>query len=186
MLHRARSSFLLAVVAGAFLPMAPAGAQTLPQQIAQYTFADGTVDGWTRILRCRRRPSYSAAATEDPGTGSLLTTVNYTSSGGGGGPALQLTGLVPGATYTITGYVMLTSGRDRERCELHDAASGPGPLLRWNLLRHPRHLSGADHAHGLGADRRHLYGEHDGDQPAALRAARSRRHTDHAAVFLPR
>jgi endo-1,4-beta-xylanase len=39
-----------------------------------------------------------------------LTTVNYTSSGGGGGPALQLNNLIPGATYTITGYVMLTSG----------------------------------------------------------------------------
>ncbi|HEX4267138.1 MAG TPA: endo-1,4-beta-xylanase [Steroidobacteraceae bacterium] len=110
MLHRARSwSFLAASVASAFMWALPAGAQTLPQQIAQYTFADGTADGWTAFFDASA-PAYSAAATEDPGTGSLLTTVNYTSSGGGGGPALQLTGLIPGATYTITGYVMLTSG----------------------------------------------------------------------------
>ena len=121
MFHRARSlsSFaarrrLLAIAATALvssLCMAarPADAQQLPYQVAQYTFGDGTADGWTAFYDASA-PVYSAAATEDPGTGSLLTTVNYTSSGGGGGPALQLTGLVPGATYTITGYVMLTSG----------------------------------------------------------------------------
>ncbi len=109
MLHRARSlSFLAAFLAGTLMWVLPAGAQTLPQQIAQYTFADGTADGWTAFFDASA-PVYSAAATEDPGTGSLLTTVNYTSSGGGGGPALQLNNLVPGATYTITGYVMLTS-----------------------------------------------------------------------------
>ena len=106
MLHRARSSSLLAALLyiALMLPL-PAAAQ----QVAQYTFADGTTDGWTSFFDASA-PVYSAAATEDPGTGSLLTTVNYTSSGGGGGPALQLTGLVPGATYTITGFVMLTSG----------------------------------------------------------------------------
>jgi len=121
MFHRARSlshwparSRILPIATAAFLASAamlalPASAQTLPQQVADYTFADGGVDGWTSFYDASA-PTYSAAATEDPGTGSLLTTVNYTSSGGGGGPALQLTGLVPGATYTITGYVMLTSG----------------------------------------------------------------------------
>jgi endo-1,4-beta-xylanase len=106
MFHRARS---LSFVATGLMWMLSAGAQTLPQQIAQYTFADGTADGWTAFFDASA-PVYSAAATEDPGTGSLLTTVNYTSSGGGGGPALQLNNLIPGATYTITGYVMLTPG----------------------------------------------------------------------------
>jgi endo-1,4-beta-xylanase len=110
MLHRARSSsFLAAFLANTLVWILPAAAQTLPQQIAQYTFADGTADGWAAFFDASA-PVYSAAATEDPGTGSLLTTVNYTSSGGGGGPALQLTNLIPGATYTITGYVMLTPG----------------------------------------------------------------------------
>ncbi|HTX06219.1 MAG TPA: endo-1,4-beta-xylanase [Steroidobacteraceae bacterium] len=121
MFHRARSLSslavrrrILAVAATALLSSIcllarPAGAQQLPYQVAQYTFGDGTADGWTAFYDASA-PVYSAAATEDPGTGSLLTTVNYTSSGGGGGPALQLTGLVPGATYTITGYVMLTAG----------------------------------------------------------------------------
>jgi len=110
MIHRARSwSWLAALMAGAFMLPVPAAAQTLPQQIADYTFADGTADGWIAFFDASA-PTYSAAATEDPGTGSLLTTVNYTSSGGGGGPSLQLNNLIPGATYTITGYVMLTSG----------------------------------------------------------------------------
>ena len=106
MFHRARSSFpQTALLLSALTLALPAVAQ----QVAQYTFSDGTTDGWTAFFDASA-PAYSAAASEDPGTGSLLTTVNYTSSGGGGGPALQLTGLIPGATYTITGYVMLTSG----------------------------------------------------------------------------
>src|SRR5690348_5868211 len=125
MFDRARSSSYqaadgrnLLLAAAAFLAAAvmlalPVGAQTLPQQIAQYTFEDGTADGWTSFYLASQ-PTYSttAAAATDPdgGTGSLLTTVNYTSSGGGGGPALQVNNLIPGAMYTITGYVMLTSG----------------------------------------------------------------------------
>jgi endo-1,4-beta-xylanase len=124
MSHRARSSSFFPAARRGILAIAgtlvasiacllprPAAAQQLPYQVAQYTFNDGTVDGWTSFFDASA-PTYSAAATEDPGTGSLLTTVNYTSSGGGGGPALALNALnlVPGATYTITGYVMLTSG----------------------------------------------------------------------------
>jgi endo-1,4-beta-xylanase len=127
MSYRARSLSLLAArrrilaIAGAALSITAlvlvrsAGAQTLPYQVAQYTFEDGTADGWTSFYDAAT-PAYSTAATAaadpDGGKGSLLTTVNYTSSGGGGGPALQLTALnlVPGATYSITGYVMLTAG----------------------------------------------------------------------------
>src|SRR6202044_2168206 len=100
-------------------------AQTLPQQIAQYTFADGTADGWTAFF-VASAPVYSAAATEDPGTGSLLTTVNYTTSGGGSGPALQLTNLIPGATYTITSYVMLTPGETASDCNFTIQRNDPG------------------------------------------------------------
>ena len=133
MCHLARSSFCLAarcrlpsiavtaLALSAFLLVRPAGAQQLPQQIAQYTFEDGTADGWTPFFDASA-PTYSTAATAaadpDGGKGSLLTTVNYTSSGGGGGPALQLTGLIPGATYTITGYLMLTSGEAASEANL--------------------------------------------------------------------
>jgi endo-1,4-beta-xylanase len=113
MFHRARSLLFLAT---ASVWVLSAGAQTLPQQIAQYLFEDGTADGWTAFYDASA-PTYSTAATAAPNPGgagaeSLLTTVNYTSSGGGGGPALNLSSLnlVPGATYTITGYVMLTPG----------------------------------------------------------------------------
>ncbi|MDA8350589.1 MAG: endo-1,4-beta-xylanase [Pseudomonadota bacterium] len=127
MSYRARSSLIrsvrrpaLSIVATAFALLAWAltrtvGAQTLPAQVAQYTFEDGTADGWSAFYDASA-PTYSTAATAaadpDGGKGSLLTTVNYTSTGGGGGPALQLTALnlVPGATYSITGYVMLTAG----------------------------------------------------------------------------
>src|SRR5487761_86635 len=121
MFPRARSSSWLAarcrilalaaaaLLLSAFMLPPPAAAQ----QVAQYTFEDGTADGWTSFFDAAT-PTYSTAATVAPdpdgGTGSLLTTVNYTSSGGGGGPALQINNLIPGATYTITGYVMLTSG----------------------------------------------------------------------------
>jgi endo-1,4-beta-xylanase len=114
-----------AFLTSAFLLALPAGAQTLPQVIAQYTFSDGTIDGWTPFYDAST-PTYSTSATAAPNpggasAGSLLTTVNYTSSGGGGGPALNLSSftppgasspvsLIPGATYTITGYVMLTPG----------------------------------------------------------------------------
>src|SRR6185437_15579562 len=81
----------------ALVSIRPAGAQ----QVAQYTFEDGTTDGWTSFFDASA-PTYSTTATAAPdpdgGTGALLTTVNYTSSGGGGGPALQINNLIPGAT----------------------------------------------------------------------------------------
>jgi endo-1,4-beta-xylanase len=122
----ATAAFLAAVL----LSAPPTDAQTLPQVIAQYTFSDGTIDGWTSFYDAST-PTYSTTATAaaNPGganAGSLLTTVNYTTTStgagsGGGGPALNLSSftppggtspvsLVPGATYTITGYVMLTPG----------------------------------------------------------------------------
>lgn len=102
----AATAFLLS----SFMLARPAAAQ----QIAQYTFEGGTADGWTSFYDASA-PVYSTAATAaadpDGGTGSLLTTVNYNSGGGGGGPALNVTSLLqPGATYSITGYVMLTPG----------------------------------------------------------------------------
>ncbi len=108
-----------------------AGAQTLPHQVAQYTFEDGAADGWTSFYDAST-PTYSTAATAaadpDGGKGSLLTTVNYTSSGGGGGPALPLAGLnlVPGATYSITGYVMLTAGEAASEANFTVQRTDPG------------------------------------------------------------
>ncbi len=78
------------------------------QVVAQYTFEDGGTDGWVSFDNASapvNSTAATAAADPDGGTHSLLTTTN---SSGQGGPALQLTGLAPGATYTITGYVMLT------------------------------------------------------------------------------
>ncbi len=86
----------------ALLVISPASAQV----VATYGFEDGTADGWTSFNNASTPVASSAAA--EAGSFSLLTT---TSSSGAGGPSILLSGvLVPGAKYTITGYVMLTSG----------------------------------------------------------------------------
>ena len=78
------------------------GAQT----VATYSFEDGTADGWTSFNGASTPVATTAAAYA--GTYSLLTS---TSSSGSGGPSISLNGvLVPGAQYTITGYVQLTAG----------------------------------------------------------------------------
>ncbi len=75
------------------------------QTVATYGFEDGTAGGWTSFNGASTPVATNAAA--HTGSYSLLTT---TSSGGAGGPSISLnTVLVPGAQYTITGYLMLTS-----------------------------------------------------------------------------
>ncbi len=89
------------VLAGFLLWTGSAIAQT----VATYNFEQGT-DGWTSF-NDPNPPTQSSAAAYT-GTYSLLTETN---SSGAGGPAISLdTVLQPGATYSITGYVKLTSG----------------------------------------------------------------------------
>ena len=85
----------------AVLCAGPAGAQVA----AQYDFEDGTAQGWSSFNNAAAPVNSTAAAFT--GTHSLLTTTN---SGGAGGPGILLSNLVPGATYQITGHLMLTSG----------------------------------------------------------------------------
>jgi endo-1,4-beta-xylanase len=74
--------------------------------VANYDFEDGTVQGWTSFAGSSTPTNTTAAAFS--GTHSLLTT---TGSTGSGGPGISLSSiLLPGATYTITGYVMLVPG----------------------------------------------------------------------------
>ena len=80
----------------------PAGAQT----IATYDFEDGTIQGWGSFNNATTPVNSTAAAFS--GSHSLLTTTNP--SGTSSGPSIVLTGLIPGATYQITGQLMLTSG----------------------------------------------------------------------------
>src|ERR1700733_8786536 len=77
------------------------------QVVATYTFNDGTADGWTSFNGAST-PTASNAATYNGSAYSLLTT---TGSGGQGGPSIALNSVLEAeAQYTITGYVMLTSG----------------------------------------------------------------------------
>jgi endo-1,4-beta-xylanase len=82
------------------------GANLSAQTVATYTFDDGTADGWSSFNGASTPVASNAAAYE--GSYSLLTTTN---SSGAGGPGISLnTVLQAGAKYTITGFVMLTSG----------------------------------------------------------------------------
>ena len=75
------------------------------QVVASYDFEDGTAQGWTSFNGAGAPVNSTAAAFT--GTHSLLTTTN---SSGAGGPGISMSSLLlPGATYTITGHVMLTT-----------------------------------------------------------------------------
>lgn len=76
------------------------------QVVATYDFEDNKADGWTAFYGSSTPTATNAAAYN--GSNSLLTS---TSTTGTGGPSLSLNSvLLPGATYTITGYVKLASG----------------------------------------------------------------------------
>jgi endo-1,4-beta-xylanase len=76
------------------------------QTVATYSFEVGTADDWTSFNGASTPVATNAAAYA--GSYSLLTT---TGSGGAGGPSISLSSvLLPGAKYTITGYLELTSG----------------------------------------------------------------------------
>jgi len=91
------------------------------QVIAQYGFEDGTVQGWTSFNGASTPVNSTAAA--HGGAQSLLTTSN---SSGGGGTGIRLTNLVPGASYQITGYVLLSSGEAATAANLTMQRSDPG------------------------------------------------------------
>ena len=76
------------------------------QVVATYDFENGNAQNWTSFFNASAPVSTNAASYS--GSYSLLTT---TGSGATGGPSISLNGiLTPGAKYTITGYMRLTSG----------------------------------------------------------------------------
>lgn len=82
------------------------GTSLRAQTVATYSFDDGTADGWASFNGATTPVASNAAAFD--GSFSLLTTTN---ASGAGGPSVSLNNvLLPGATYTITGYLMLTAG----------------------------------------------------------------------------
>ncbi|MGB2637850.1 MAG: endo-1,4-beta-xylanase, partial [Candidatus Acidiferrum sp.] len=79
-------------------------------------------DGWTSFNGASTPVATTAAAYS--GSYSLLTTTN---SSGAGGPSISLNGVLQaGATYTITGYVMLTSGETATNANFTIKRSDPG------------------------------------------------------------
>ena len=98
----------IAIAVQVILVFALLGASHLgAQTIVTYSFEDNTADGWTSFNGASTPVATTAAAYS--GHYSLLTTTN--SSGASSGPSISLSSLLqPGAQYTITGWVMLTSG----------------------------------------------------------------------------
>ena len=92
------------------------------QVIAQYGFEDSTPQGWVSFNNASTPVNSTAAA--HSGAQSLLTTTN--STGGSSGPSLKLTHLVPGASYTITGFIQLTGGETATAANLTVMRSDPG------------------------------------------------------------
>jgi endo-1,4-beta-xylanase len=96
-------------------------AQLRAQVVATYSFDDGTADGWTSFNGASTPVASNAAAYA--GSYSLLTT---TGSGGAGGPSISLNGVLQaGAQYTITAYVMLTSGESASNANFTIKRSDP-------------------------------------------------------------
>src|ERR1700728_356046 len=92
------------------------------QTVATYSFEDGTADGWASFNGASTPTATNTAAYS--GTNSLLTT---TGSSGAGGPSISLnTVLQAGAQYTITGYVMLTSGESASAANFTIKRTDPG------------------------------------------------------------
>jgi endo-1,4-beta-xylanase len=76
------------------------------QTVATYGFEDATADGWSSFNGASTPVATNVAA--HGGSFSLLTT---TSSSGAGGPSILVSNvLLPGAKYTITGFVQLAPG----------------------------------------------------------------------------
>jgi len=98
----------LALLPGAILALTLFGARPIGAQVvAQYDFEDGTTQGWGSFNGASTPFNSTAAA--NTGTHSLLTSTN--SGGASSGPSISLNGVLrPGASYQITGYVMLTAG----------------------------------------------------------------------------
>jgi endo-1,4-beta-xylanase len=130
MFQRARVSSLfltdwrrLGLIAGAITALfllsgRPAAAQT----VLTYDFEDGTAQGWGSFNGASTPTNSTAAAFS--GTHSILTSTN--SSGASSGPSIQLTGLLPGATYQITGHVMLTTGEPATNANFTVLLQDPG------------------------------------------------------------
>jgi endo-1,4-beta-xylanase len=82
------------------------------QTVATYDFEDGTAEGWSSFYNASTPVATEAAAYT--GSYSLLTATAPTTDSNGnahGGPSINLSSvLLPGATYTITGWVQLAAG----------------------------------------------------------------------------
>lgn len=111
-----RAIHVIAVTLCVWVCAAFAGAQTL----ATYDFESGT-QSWQSFAGAST-PMQSSQASYT-GSNSLLTT---TSSGGSGGPSVSMNGVLqPGGTYSITGWVRLTSGETADNANFTVKRSDP-------------------------------------------------------------
>jgi endo-1,4-beta-xylanase len=106
MLHSICSRRTVNVYGLVLLAFALVPVQLRAQTVATYDFEDAKADGWISFFGASTPVATTAASYS--GSESLLTS---TSASGTGGPSISLSSvLLPGAQYTITGWVRLTSG----------------------------------------------------------------------------
>src|ERR1700757_4798806 len=106
MLHSIFSRRTVNVYGLVLLAFALVPVQLRAQTVATYDFEDAKADGWISFFGASTPVATTAASYS--GSESLLTS---TSASGTGGPSISLSSvLLPGAQYTITGWVRLTSG----------------------------------------------------------------------------
>jgi endo-1,4-beta-xylanase len=95
------------VLCGAMTLALLCATQASGQTVTTYDFENGNAQGWVSFNGASTPISTNAAAYTN--SSSLLTTTN--SSGSSSGPSIPLTTVLQaGTTYTITGYLRLTSG----------------------------------------------------------------------------
>ncbi len=104
-----------------FLAIALLPVRLSAQTVATYDFEGGSADGWTSFFGASAPVASSGASFT--GSESLLTAA---SASGTGGPSIALDSvLLPGAQYTITAWVRLTSGESASNANFTMKRSDP-------------------------------------------------------------
>ena len=107
-----------------FLAIALLPVRLSAQTVATYDFEGGSANGWTSFFGASAPVASSGASFT--GSESLLTAA---SASGTGGPSIALDSvLLPGAQYTITAWVRLTSGESASNANFTMKRSDPSLL----------------------------------------------------------
>ena len=171
---RVRSLVILAAVFGLV-----ASVRVNAQVVATYDFEDGTAQGWTSFYNATTPVATTAAAYS--GSYSLLTS---TAATGTGGPSINAERRAAGGGEVYDHGLRAADHRESGRqCELHDSRSDPS-CTGGTCYDTIGSYQVAVNDSRVGADRRGLHGEHDGDGLAAVCAAGGRHDARSRSIWM--